>query len=39
MSKSVWDSLGIAFQMMRREDLVQKLNARDINIFRDEFDF
>jgi len=39
MSKTIWDTLRTTFFMMQRMDLAKKCDTRNVNLFRDEFDF
>lgn len=35
----IWANLQMVFVSMQRDDLVEKCLQRDVNLFRDEFDF
>jgi len=35
----LWDNLKSAFTMMDRPELVEKMEPRNVDLFRDEFDF
>ncbi len=38
-AKHIWTNLQMVFMSMGRDDLVEKSTQRNIQMFRDEFDF